>query len=63
MVRRFVLLGTLLTAMMTVSGCLSLTDWDENVRQINHYGDTASEWRDMTNKYFFDYDKHNPFDG
>ena len=63
MVRRIVLLGTLFAAMTAVSGCLSLTDWDENIRQINHYGDTASEWRDMTNKYFFDYDKHNPFDG
>ena len=63
MVRRFVLLGTLFAAMTAVSGCLSLTDWDENIRQINHYGDTAEEWRDMTNKYFFDYDKHNPFDG
>ena len=63
MVRRVVLLGALLVAMTSVSGCLSLTDWDENVRQINHYGDTASEWRDSTNKYFFDYDKHNPFDG
>ncbi len=63
MVRRVVLLGTLLVTMTAVSGCFSLTDWDENVRQINHYGDTASEWRDMTNKYFFDYDKHNPFDG
>ncbi len=63
MVRRVVLLGTLLTAMTMVSGCFTLTDWDENVRQINHYGDQAGEWRDMTNKYFFNYDKHNPFDG
>ncbi len=63
MIRRVVLLGTLLVAMMSVSGCLSLTDWDENVRQLNHYHDTAGEWRDMTNKYFFDYDRHNPFDG
>ena len=61
MVRRVVLLGTLVVAALSVSGCLSLTDWDENVRQINHYGDEMANWRDMTNKYFFDYDKHNPF--
>jgi len=63
MVRRVVLLGTLVVAALSVSGCLSLTDWDENVRQLNHYGDSMEEWRDMTNKYFFDYDRHNPFDG
>ena len=63
MVRRVVLLGTLVVAAISVSGCLSLTDWDENVRQMNHYGNEMEKWRDMTNKHFFDYDRHNPFDG
>ncbi len=61
MVRRVVLLGTLFAGMVAVSGCFSLTNWDENIRQVNHYGKSADEWRDMTNKYFFDYDKSDPW--
>ncbi len=62
MVRRVVLLATLVAATLSVGGCFSLTNWDENVRQINHYGKSLDDWRDMTNKYWFDYDKNNPFE-
>ena len=43
-----------------LTGCFSL-NYDEDVRQINHYGKSADDIRRMTNKYFFDYDQNDPF--
>jgi hypothetical protein len=61
MVRRIVLVSALLAGAVGVSGCFTL-DYDEDIRQINHYGKSLDDWKDLTNKYFFDYDKHNPFE-
>ncbi len=62
MVRKVFTAAFLAAITVSVSGCFSLTNWDENIRMINHYGESANEWRDLTNKYFFDYDKNNPFE-
>ena len=61
MVRRILLSTALLVFVASTGGCLSL-NFDENVRQINHYGKAAHEMRLLTNKYFFDYDQENPFE-
>lgn len=61
MVRRIVVSAGLLGIMVASGGCFSL-NFDEDVRQINHYGKSADEIRKMTNKYFFDYDQDNPFE-
>ena len=59
MIRRASLLAGILGA-LSVSGCLSL-NYDEDVRQINHYGKSLEELRKTTNKYFWDYDQDDPF--
>ncbi len=61
MIRKLFLSSLVAALAFSLSGCFSLTNWDENVRMINHYGKSADEWRDATNKYFFDYDKNDPF--
>ena len=61
MVRRIVLCAGLLGLVTALSGCFSL-NYDEDVRQINHYGKSFDEMRKMTNKYFMDYDADNPFE-
>ena len=60
MIRRIVLMAGIFGA-VSLTGCFSL-NYDEDVRQINHYGKTIDEFRKMTNKYFFDYDQDNPFE-
>lgn len=60
MIRRIALMAGLF-AVVSLTGCFSL-NYDENVRQINHYGKTFDETRKLTNKYFFDYDQDNPFE-
>ncbi len=60
MVRRIVLCFGLLGVVVGLSGCFSL-NWDEDIRQINHYGKSADEIRKLTNKYFWDYDQDDPF--
>ena len=60
MVRRLVLSAGLLSVVVALSGCFSLS-WDEDVRQINHYGKSFDEVRKLTNKYFWDYDQDDPF--
>jgi hypothetical protein len=59
MIRRIALLAGL-AACVSVSGCFSL-NYDEDVRQINHYGKSLDSIRKMTNKYFMDYDQDDPF--
>lgn len=59
MIRRIVLMAGLFGA-VGLTGCFSL-NYDEDVRQINHYGKSADDIRKMTNKYFFDYDQDDPF--
>jgi hypothetical protein len=61
MVRRIVLSAGLLGVVTALGGCFSL-NFDEDVRQINHYGKSLDEMRKMTNKYFWDYDQDNPFE-
>ena len=60
MTRRIVLVAALFGA-FGLTGCFSL-NYDEDVRQINHYGKSFDEIRKLTNKYFFDYDQDNPFE-
>jgi hypothetical protein len=60
MIRRIVLMAGFFGA-VSLTGCFSL-NYDEDVRQINHYGKSLDEIRKMTNKYFFDYDQDNPFE-
>lgn len=60
MIRRIALMTGLLGA-VSLTGCFSL-NFDEDVRQINHYGKSADEIRKLTNKYFLDYDADNPFE-
>lgn len=50
-----------LVGAVSLTGCFSL-NFDEDVRQINHYGKSFDEIRKLTNKYFFDYDQDNPFE-
>ena len=61
MVRRIVLSAGLLGVVAALGGCFSL-NFDEDVRQINHYGKSLDEMRKLTNKYFWDYDQDNPFE-
>lgn len=60
MVRRMVVSLAVLGA-LGLGGCMSL-NFDENTRQINHYGKSLHDMRVLTNKYFFDYDEDNPFE-
>jgi hypothetical protein len=60
MTRRIVLVAGLFV-MAGLTGCFSL-NYDEDVRQINHYGKSFDDIRKLTNKYFFDYDQDNPFE-
>ena len=60
MTRRIVLVAGLFSV-VGLTGCFSL-NYDEDVRQINHYGKSFDEIRKLTNKYFFDYDQDNPFE-
>jgi len=60
MTRRIVLVAGLFAA-VGLTGCFSL-NYDEDVRQINHYGKSLDDIRKLTNKYFFDYDQDNPFE-
>lgn len=60
MMRRIVLVAGLFGA-VGLTGCFSL-NYDEDVRQINHYGKSFDDIRKLTNKYFFDYDQDNPFE-
>lgn len=62
MARRIVTCAALLGLASLLPGCFSLTNMDDNVAQINKYGDDAHEMRLMTNKYFFNYDHENPFE-
>ena len=59
MIRRIALMAGLVGA-VGLTGCFSL-NYDEDVRQINHYGKSADSIRKLTNKYFFDYDQDDPF--
>jgi len=60
MMRRIALmLG--LVGVVSVTGCFSL-NYDEDVRQINHYGKSLDQMRKDTNKLLFNYDQDNPFD-
>jgi hypothetical protein len=60
MIRRFALMAGL-AGVVSLTGCFSL-NYDEDVRQINHYGKQADDLRKLTNKYFFNYDADNPFE-
>lgn len=60
MIRRIALMAGL-AAVVSLTGCFSL-NYDEDVRQINHYGHQADDLRKLTNKYFWNYDADNPFD-
>ena len=60
--KKLALLGLLGAMTVGLSGCFSATNWDENVRMINHWGSELDDMRHMTNHYFFDYDKDNPFE-
>jgi len=62
MIRKCVLGAALLGAVACLPGCFSF-DMEENSRMINHWGDNIDEMRALTNKYFFDFDRDNPFDG
>ncbi len=62
MVRRFALVAGLLVVGSTLGGCFSITDFEGDVRQINHYGKEIHKMRVMTNKYFMDYDVESPFE-
>ncbi len=62
MVRRIVLTACLLASTATLGGCFTLTDYSENVRQINHYYESINDIRLLTNKMFFDYDTESPFE-
>jgi hypothetical protein len=60
MIRRMALMAGLV-GIVSLTGCFSL-DYDDNVRQINHYSHKLDDMRKFTNKYFFNYDADNPFD-
>lgn len=62
MIRKFVLAAALLGAVGSLPGCFSF-NMEENDRMINHWGNSIDEMRALTNKYFFDFDRDNPFDG
>jgi len=60
MMRRIALmLG--LVGVVSVTGCFSL-NYDEDVRQINHYGKSIDGMRKDANKLLFAYDQDNPFE-
>ncbi len=60
MVRKLVVLAGLFAVSTSLSGCFSL-NFDETVRMINTWGQDAHEMRVMTNKYFFNFDRDDPF--
>ncbi len=60
MIRRIVLVAGLFGA-VGLTGCFSL-NYDEDVRQINHYGKDLDDLRKLTNKYIWNYDTDNPFE-
>ena len=60
MIRKFVVSAGLLAVIGAVGGCFSLNQ-DENVRMINSWGRDAHDMRQLTNKYFFNYDANDPF--
>lgn len=63
MARRIVLLAALVACGAGMGGCTFSLNYDENVRYINHVGNSLHEIRILTNKYWFDYDQENPFEG
>ena len=60
MVRRFASLAGLFVMVAALGACFSLNQ-DENIRMINTWGDDAHDMRQLTNKYFFNYDHTDPF--
>jgi hypothetical protein len=61
MLRKIVTSAALLAVVASLGGCFSL-NWDENVSMINKWGKDAHDVRQLTNKYFFNYDANDPFD-
>ena len=62
MLRKVAITAGLMVSVNLLGGCFSLTDFDGNMRQINHYGKELHDWRVMANKYFMDYDSESPFE-
>ncbi len=60
MMRRIALMAGLV-GVVCLTGCFSL-NYDEDVRQINHYGKSLDSMRKTANKLLFDYDQDNPFE-
>ena len=60
MIRRIALMAGLF-GVVSLTGCFSL-NYDEDVRQIDHYGRTLDRMRKDANKLIFAYDQDNPFE-
>jgi hypothetical protein len=59
MIRRIALMVGLF-GVVSLTGCFSL-NYDEDVRQIDHYGRQFDSMRRDANKLLFAYDQDNPF--
>lgn len=61
MIRKLVVAAGLLAVVTALGGCFSLTNWDEDTRMVNKWGRDADSLRNLTNKYFFNYDRYDPY--
>ena len=61
MIRRIALMAGLV-CVVSLTGCFSL-NYDEDVRQIDHYGRMLDKMRRDANKIIFAYDQDDPFGG
>ena len=63
MIRRIVMMAAVVACTGALSACTFSLNYVENIRYINHLGRQFHDIRTLTNKYWFDYDDENPFDG